>query len=116
MKRINTAREALELLEKAVATRGEDFVYQKRLGGCLYVYQGKPDCLIGVALIDFAGWPLSDLERFCPVASVAREFPGRIGADAVAVLQAAQDAQDAGETWGQALRAARNKAEALRAS
>ena len=127
--RIENEEQAVELLQKAVETRGRDYVYQKRIGPvsaskgegerCSYTYGGEPDCLIGVAL-SLAGWTpemLSELDvglrGGVPISTLGRElmeFGPLVSPTARAVLQAAQDAQDAGETWGAALDAARRTA------
>lgn len=120
MTHIETAQQALELLEKAVATRGEDYVYPKRPSinndptpTCLYAYQGKPDCLIGVAL-SIAGWTIEELValedhgvRYAPALAANVSDAARL------VFQAAQNVQDGGSTWGAALDNARDEVESL---
>ena len=106
--KIDTAEEAISWLEKAVAERGEDFKSQMRQVeirvSCIYVWEGKPDCLIGVAL-HLAGWSIEELAKYNsrPVDLLPARFPGRLSEDAVTILRKAQSVQDQGWPWGQAL-------------
>lgn len=120
--RITDVNHALELLEKAVATRGESYVYRRittRPGGtCWYEHDGEPSCLIGVTL-HLAGYSLEDLKR-CDTGSkgkkplvaglLYRELEG-LSPKVCFVLGCAQTAQDNGYTWGEALAAARSGAQ-----
>lgn len=119
--------QALELLERAVATQGEDFVYTPYpMAGCYYhplpAQQAAGDtdprvktgCLIGVALrlagVDLSGVRVSvGVAWRTPVSSsgAPEGWQSRVTEDAVNALQAAQRRQDAGGTWGEALAAAR---------
>ena len=58
------AERALALLEKAMGTRGADYNYRLQAPDlqCNYVRDGKPDCIVGVALVD-AGVPIPVLQR-----------------------------------------------------
>ncbi len=114
MTRIETAQQALELLEKAVATRGEDYVYRRHEGFCTYTHDGEPDCLIGVVLHS-VGWTIEELrqcDNMGSVPSVAEDptFADRLGNEAIGVLDAAQAAQDDSLSWGVALQKARDRA------
>lgn len=129
------AREALDLLESAVDNQGEDHCLDG--SGCVYFanYGEKavPVCIIGVGLslydVDlretFTGYSNSD--RLTSIVSpVASNFPGiyeeRLAAAsnfdqhvimteaARDILDVAQNAQDDGRTWGEALDQARNLA------
>ncbi len=118
--KIETVEQALELLEKAVATRGSDFVYQKPEGEdfCKYVKDDKPDCLIGVVL-SMCGWTNEELKAADGVGSVDaisvdERWADRFGNNAVRVLVAAQTLQDNGNTWGSALASARRCAASLK--
>lgn len=115
--KIETVEQALELLERAVATRGADFVYEKPEGEdfCKYVRDDKPDCLIGVVL-SMVGWTNEELkaaDKLGTVHGVAVDFAERLGSDAIVVLGAAQAVQDDGASWGKALTAARVEAARL---
>lgn len=47
MTRIIEAREALELLARAVKEKGADYVYPNVGNGCTYVRDGLPSCIVG---------------------------------------------------------------------
>jgi hypothetical protein len=120
--------QALALLERAVATQGEDFVYTPYpLAGCYYRPLSEdesdttmgPDprtlsgCLIGVAL-RFAGIDLSDVNESIGMAWRLGNGPVgwkyRLTPGGLETLQAAQRAQDGGKTWGESLAIACAKA------
>lgn len=125
------AQEAYDLLEKQVKGR-EDYVYEKPLvtyeydegpyeaetTDCAYSTPGgDPSCLVGHVL-----WDVMDDEQWAEVRSSEYddgvEFIGGIGIShlepaeclfdgaAIAVLQVAQNMQDRGTRWGEALDAA----------
>ena len=107
--------ETLELLESVVAENGTDFVYpdewKDSIGTCLYV---KPDgsgpaCIVGNVL-HRAGVPLDELSQM--EGQAADTVSGRYGFDSEAsmLLWRAQDEQDAGNTWGDALEFAKTQA------
>lgn len=121
---------ALELLKAAVELKGEDYVYKKVNGSCMYVdipwvwddevehYVYVPEeathsCLIGVAL-HLAGIPLAaftDLfvnEEDASAALYALQEEGLVEFDEIVsrIFMKAQGFQDQGLTWGEALRAA----------
>jgi hypothetical protein len=116
-------KQALALLEQAVATQGEDFVYNPGgEGSCHYspnpeIYyhddpQAQTGCLVGVAL-RLVGIDLGDLNgsisSLWDVALDNGEVPEvrALTNDAVRVMQRAQSRQDTGATWGEALNTAR---------
>ena len=111
-----TPEVALDLLAKAVAKRGEDYVYEKLdyASGleCRYAHRGAPSCLVGEVLFE-AGITLAALVRFDrdeignPSALVDTDSLDIPFATAFA-LDRAQQAQDTGKTWGAALQAARD--------
>jgi hypothetical protein len=105
---------ALDLLEQCVAERGCGYVYAPRQlrGGystCLYVHNGKPDCIIGLALAK-SGVPVAALQEFGGdrLAGLysAHRLPVDLTIGALAVFRAAQGAQDQGLAWGAAFRKA----------
>jgi hypothetical protein len=117
---IETAQQALELLEQAVATRGPDYRYPLRPAAsgqsdaCRYVWDGEPDCLVAVAL-SLAGWSVAELreiEAFGQIGNLPHP-DARISWQAIEVLRCAQYAQDEGTSWGDALRSAREFADHL---
>jgi hypothetical protein len=119
----------IELLDKAVAERGEDYIYtpikvESHFNGgtyhgefCLYVDtrtgESRPSCIAGMVLY-LAGLPIDYFKQHegVPISKVLWYLSR---ADAVSTsisvreaLQAAQDAQDGGRTWGAARLAAFN--------
>lgn len=124
---------AIELLERAVAKKGEDWIdprAKRRKSaikkcpdfnppGCTYVTpQGKsPACIVGHAL-HWAGVPLDVLKTLdegggeaattaCATVNSLTGLEVEVTPDAVSVLATAQNVQDEGGTWGDALRSAR---------
>lgn len=113
---------ALELLAVAVKERGEDYEYdrgdeERGYLRCTYERDGKPSCLVGLALTH-AGVTLDQLREmdaaehplFADLHS-ADLLPVEVADDAVSVFSVAQTSQDCGDTWGEALRFAREAAE-----
>lgn len=106
---------ALEALRKAVEERGEDYVDRDAVieggGGCVYVRNGQPSCIVGTALA-IAGVPAGDMNypRLGVIGLVGR-LSGRgiagFSSGATGVLREAQLAQDSGKPWGDALAAAK---------
>jgi hypothetical protein len=98
---------ALDLLAMAVEQRGDYFVYVAgRRQKCLYTTDGGPQCLVGRAL-SLAEVSEDDLEalghRGVRDLYCQGSLPVRLTLGAVAVLDAAQRAQDRGYAWGDAL-------------
>jgi len=103
---------ALHLLETAVNECGPDFVYspvwipESRYLTCLYADRGAAHCIVGRAL-SLAGVCIHDLEamRDHGVRELYEQarFPVALTLGAVAVLDAAQQRQDRGCTWGDVL-------------
>ena len=121
-----TLAEGMAGLRAAVEERGWDYAYPEEWrapgsegdGGCRYVVDGKPACLIAAALARL-GVPVEvlrdqgdrgdrddDCEDGGEGPRSARQLLEAIGVDMPPLLleawQAAQNAQDAGRTWGQA--------------
>lgn len=121
---------AIELLEKQVADKGEDYVYP--YATCLYFAEektldaeyepvevecGTPLCIVGNVYADL-GLTAEDL-YFHDYDSVTVSQDGQVGEnlpnpdkvvlteEAIQVLQTAQIHQDAREPWGKALEAAK---------
>lgn len=103
--------QARDLLARAVATQGRDFVYNPDniVGVCRY----EPDtdlppdnpravtgCLIGVAL-DLAG-ETRHYGATLAVSSLTYKFPGMMTDRVAEYFQVAQTAQDHGDSWGTA--------------
>jgi hypothetical protein len=114
---------ALALLAAEVRTEGPQFVYKRdeRVDengdmqgiNCRYVEDGNPSCLVGRVLFR-AGVPIEAIHNLDTQWNGMSEsigdakFPDDVNLtlDAREVLQAAQTSQDAGQTWGEALRSA----------
>lgn len=103
----------LRTMKQVVAEEGSDYIYvpkptqQYPMGACVYVYNGKPDCLAGRVLARM-GVPLWVLESYegstinqMIVESSSR--PINLTNETIHVLRQAQRAQDRGETWGYCL-------------
>lgn len=107
-----TAEQALAGLRAAVAERGRDYVDQLAANGaCRYVIDGGPSCIAATALFK-VGVPVEELARWegnsvrAMKADRRVDASGRMGfltEDAVMVLTRAQQHQDVGRTWGEAL-------------
>jgi hypothetical protein len=82
------------------------------LGACRYTLNGSPSCLVGHVL-HRVGVPIETLEEFDLLASASMQalVDGAPGQDSALVMEddlawalmAAQEAQDAGRRWGDAL-------------
>lgn len=108
------ADEALAALEAVVAEGGEDYVYpdeeKDHDGMCRYVRKdGTPSCIVGhvVTLLDPELLPLLATKE--GAAALSLGFPDKLHFtnQAAQVLDAAQQEQDNGKTWGEALAYAR---------
>lgn len=120
MTRLITLQDARDAVDAAIASRGEDYVYQSETGmECTYVRLAKPDCGVGVCLIESWGVPLEffdetytvggfELNRNSQSFDQMRHFiPGlTFETDAVTFLTAFQRVQDLDSTWGEARRKA----------
>jgi hypothetical protein len=125
-----TEQRAIELLEAEVAAEGDSYVYPQReaiedLGDgteyqsarCDYVRDERPSCLVGRALHAY-GVSIEQLksiegtsigafgQQFTPVSWLPHSVAG--------LLYAAQNAQDGGQTWGEALIAAKDMASGVK--
>lgn len=107
----------VEISQALVEEFGEDYIYSKEDGVCVYVHDGAPSCFVGHVL-HRAGVPLERLEK-----ADTASWGGGMGADSLirglteegalatpdstrSFLSAAQTEQDNGSTWGEALGAA----------
>lgn len=107
---------AVELLEAEVAEAGADFIYEKdkRDRGdypvCRYVKNDAPSCLVAKALFR-AGVPMEVLTGLdfqaeglsTPIADAVFSDDIELSDDARMAFRKAQDAQDNGDSWGEAL-------------
>ncbi|MGW3992207.1 hypothetical protein ACWEF6_01845 [Amycolatopsis sp. NPDC004772] len=108
---------AIELLERAVAEKGADYVdpgSQWGKGGCRYVREDACGCIVGHAYF-YAGATLEQLKGMDNhpddpgVATLAYDelLPVETTPDAVSAFEVAQRSQDRGESWGTALEKAK---------
>jgi len=107
-----TPERALELMREVVAEYGEDHEYDplqlpNGATACVYVHEGAPSCLVGHVL-HRAGIPLDVMGAHENMGPAHPNFLRATGiTEQVALpLAAAQDVEDEGMTWGQALAAA----------
>lgn len=105
--------EALELLDRAVAAKGGDYIYEwiwtpETGSACLNFHEGQPSCLIGHVLsylgvtpdmvVGRNGHGVWVVSRFLCDQGIVRFSPL-----AEAALSKAQEAQDNGDPWGRAV-------------
>lgn len=105
---------ANELLDKAIADRGADYVYEPdenaaKLGQCNYVHGDQPGCIVGHVLHQF-GVSLETLKQSegasaRSVLSRVAPFTNKYVRDLLADVQ---DYQDNGYSWGESVRRARS--------
>jgi len=112
-----TYQSALDALEKAVADRGEEYVYPRQgtsyNSSCLYWHKDEqaPGCLVGLVLHQL-GVSAEVLESFGPasIKMLATSLPYLGGVEmspaAIGLMAAVQRYQDRGEPWGVALKLA----------
>ncbi|MGV9364498.1 hypothetical protein [Amycolatopsis sp. NPDC003731] len=111
------AAKAVELIELAVEQNGADYVDPNSDGpnGCFYVSGGECSCIVGTAY-GLAGATVEQVLRMDDMYGGPIEYmpddvlPIDTAPGAIAVFAAAQEAQDNGKTWGEALAAARKVA------
>ena len=105
---------ALRLLEKQVQLAGAEYQYPGDV--CYYMLNGAPDCLVGRALADY-GVPLDVLQSWDHPTQTIEMLWGGYAAnewlteESAVIFIAAQDSQDGGNTWGDALFAAESAIE-----
>lgn len=97
--------QALELLNRAVAEKGEDFIITD--GVCQYFYpdSGTPCCIVGHA-ISYLGYTFDDVRGFNQEADVAvldSELGLGLTSQAHDLWRNAQISQDQGRSWGYAV-------------
>lgn len=93
-------------IEKAVADKGADYVYD---GACVYSRDGEPACIVGTALanLGFEMNPEWDLDVDGQDSLAIRVLPSFFDVPdrVVGAAQDAQHIQDARHSWGDALNA-----------
>lgn len=122
-----TDTQVIEGLQALVDEKGEGFVYEQKpeyegssSTQCVYVYQGKADCMVGQFLVK-AGVPLERLAEAdnshygqgVPALELVSQLQDEgvlsMSETAQEALGYAQGHQDIGETWGYALRGAKER-------
>jgi hypothetical protein len=101
-----TFDEAVELLDRAVAEKGEDYIYPRSAGEaeCLYVEDGQPSCIVGHVLF-WKGLTLERIESIEGMSAFALNDYDWLDLDekAEALLWKTQSRQDSGVPWGRAV-------------
>lgn len=101
----STKEYVTRLMEEAVAERGSDYQYDT-LSGCDYVRDGEPSCIVGCVLAA-AGVPLDKLHQYEGTSAsmvVDAVAPHEwADPDIRSALELAQESQDSGRPWGEAL-------------
>lgn len=96
-------------LRDAVKARGADYVYHDHFGNaCFYVVDQKPACLVGEVLATGFGIPIDVLDELETTADDVLDILQSRGvltytSDAADMLMRAQEYQDLGEPWGEAV-------------
>lgn len=113
--------DALRYLEKAVAEKGEDYQYADFRGGlttsCVYFRGDQPSCIVGHVLY-YNGMTRNELNRDIrdfnrsSVQTLSNQGFIAVDNDTRHLLQRAQNLQDNGVPWGQAVEGAHRKASA----
>lgn len=118
------AATAMRLLEEVVAAKGEDYVYVPRSsdGACTYLHGRKPGCIVGHVLIRH-GVPVEVIRKWEDRSADSLYHGGGLPNAATltpltdeptaVILQQAQEIQDQGKPWGEALLKARGMYERL---
>lgn len=104
-----TDEEGLALLEQIVNER-PDYVYEKPGGddaSCVYVHNGAPSCLVGHWLHKL-GVSLDDIPEGEAASDTARVLGLAVSTPLADALDGAQDTQDSGLNWAQALAAGKD--------
>lgn len=105
--------EAKYQLQRAVEAHGSDFVYPDEwrnnsgrdlnIGMCQYVHEGQPACIVGQVFAQL-GHDVTKLDDcFSEPRTAGRRLGIEMDDEAAMVLWTAQDKQDEGETWGNAV-------------
>jgi len=101
--------QVLNAMGDVVMEAGADFVYKKREDAngraCFYVWDDKPDCLIGRVLAKL-GFTINNLKalRLTAISTacgrIHESLYGKFTNDAVRAMDNAQTAQDSSVNWG----------------
>ena len=86
---------------------------------CVYYLDGHPQCIVGHVLAAYGydeDWFLDRDALSSPFYSLMNMYGLPFSAQAVNILDVAQKAQDSGESWGRAYRAALVEMDAMRES
>jgi hypothetical protein len=121
-----TYEDAVLGLKKALAVKGEDYVYERpkfplndglTIEACAYfTAEGQPSCIVGHVMADL-GHTINDLDQIASsydgtfntgaTASTAMDYLGyELDEKTRCLLSVAQDYQDSGHRWGEAVEVA----------
>lgn len=105
-----TGQQVMDTLGEVVAEYGSDYIYQPPMSDVppRYIWGGQPSCLAGHVLVRH-GVTVEDLLDFegSPALLMRQIGDLKLTDAARHVLNAAQQCQDVGNTWGNCLREAR---------
>lgn len=102
----------MSLLERAVAEKGEDYIYDRyEMGSCAYFVGGKPACIVG-HVFHYKGMTAEQFKRLADEDGYPNTARVRVLAETglidtddstLRLLDLVQLAQDDGNTWGVSL-------------
>lgn len=100
--------QAVVFLEKAIAEKGADYVYEPAQNGerCLYFDNGTPSCLVGHVL-SYMGYDSTDVTENEDAETTIQKMGIEFDKETARLLCAVQENQDDGLAWGESLRRAR---------
>jgi len=97
-----TEEQVTASMQKAIAEEGDGFIYPRAHSNCVYMYDGKPDCLVARVLVDL-GLSIHMLhEHEGTTCSVPINMYFVMDDRVRRALNRAQRIQDKGKTWGEA--------------
>ncbi len=114
----NEIVDKLMAVVREVAAEKPDFVYDAPYGGCVYVADKQPSCIVGQAawrlgLID-ASFEKDEMDNSAGVTTFLRTIGADLGDDETLYgrefLDAVQEKQDQGVPWGEAIQEADERA------
>jgi hypothetical protein len=99
---------AILLLTQALMERGPSFVYTPRDNStsgnsCLYFYEGKPDCIVGL-VGSYVGITSEDVHEGYGDPISQEAFIKKFDDNALSLLATVQKYQDSGYNWGDAVK------------
>jgi len=105
-----TNEQVTSLIEAAVVEKGENYIYERPIGAedCLYVHGEQPGCIVGHVLhaagVRLAAlWVREGMSARVLIEELKDQEVISMSGEAVVALRRAQQEQDYGGTWGEAL-------------